>query len=242
MFYLERPIAHRGLHDKVNPENSLGAFAKAIENGYCIELDVHLSKDQTVVVFHDESLERMTGSGGEVSQYVLQSLRNLRLGDTDEKIPTLKEVLDFVAGRVPIVIEIKCNKHDGTIESEVMKLLVHYQGEYTIQSFNPYTLKWIREHYSQVILGLLVTNDFGGTKLKFYEKFVLRYMSFLPVIRPDYIGLDYESFSLIQYFIIKKLTLAKIIFWTISDKETYLECRELCDNIIFENFIPMESK
>jgi len=242
LFYLERPIAHRGLHDDKSPENSLGAFSKALKKGYAIELDIHLSKDLDVVVFHDESLERMTGSRGEISQYVLQSLKNLRLANTDESIPTLKEVLELVDGQVPIVIEVKCNKHDGIIEAELMKLLVHYQGDYTIQSFNPYTLKWIRLHYPQVVLGLLVTNDFANTKLKFYEKFVLRYMSFLPVIRPDYIGLDYESFSLIQYFIIKKLTLAKIIFWTIADEETYIECRELCDNIIFENFTPVETK
>jgi len=237
-FYLENPIAHRGLHTKEIPENSMAAFEKAIELGYTIELDIHLSKDGTPIVFHDEDLERMTGSRGKVSQYILSSLKSLKLLDTDEEIPTLEEVLDFVDGRVPIVIELKVNDHDGELEAEVMKFLHFYEGEYTIQSFNPLTLKWIREHYPNTVLGLLVTSDFSETSLGKAKQKVLQYMGFAPVIRPDYIGLDYKSFNIAQYYLIKMLTHGKIIFWTIDSLDLYEECADLCDNIIFEGFIP----
>lgn len=240
-FYLNKPIAHRGYHGAPDaPENSMRAFELAIENGFSIELDIHLSKEKVPVVFHDEFLERLTGSGGKISNYTLPSLKELKLNNTDQKIPTLAEVLDFVAGRTPLVIEIKCNDHNGEIEAEAMKLLIHYKGEYALQSFNPLTLKWLREHYPTLTLGLLVTNDLKKSKLNFLKKFAVRYMTFIPVIRPDYIGLDYRSFSLIQYFIIKKLTLAKIIFWTIDSESLYRESYELCDNIIFEKFNPLE--
>lgn len=240
-FYLEKPIAHRGYHGAPDaPENSMRAFELAIENGFAIELDIHLTKEKIPVVFHDEYLERLTGSGGKISNYTLASLNELRLNNTDQKIPTLQEVLDFVGGRTPIIIEIKCLEHDGEIEAQAMKLLIAYKGDYTIQSFNPLTLKWLREHYPFLVLGLLVTNDFENSRLSFLKKFAVRYMTFIPVTRPDYIGLDYRSFSILQYFIIKKLTLSKIIFWTIDSESLYNESRELCDNVIFEQFNPLE--
>lgn len=240
-FYLSKPIAHRGFHNTSDaPENSLKAFEYALEHGFAIEFDVHLSKENIPVVFHDEKLERMTGSGGKISNYTLTSLKELKLNGTNEQIPTLSEVLDFVDGRVPLIIEIKNSSHDGLIEAQVMKLLIHYKGEYTIQSFNPLTLKWLREHYPDLVLGLLVTNDLKNSKLSFVKKIILRYMVFLPSVRPDYIGLDYNSFTLLQYFLIKKLTLAKIIFWTIDSESLYKESLDLCDNIIFEKFNPLE--
>ena len=237
-FVYERPIAHRGLHNSEVPENSMEAFALAIENNYAIELDVHLSKDKVPVVFHDEDLERMTGSRGNISQYVLKSLKKLNLKDTENDIPTLQEVLDLVAGKVPLIIEIKGHENDGEIEARVMSLLEHYQGDYTIQSFNPLSLRWVREKYPNTVLGLLVTNDFSDTKLGIMKKIMLQYMTFTPVIRPDYIGLDYETFNIAQYYLIKMLTFGKIVFWTISSEEMYEECKEFADNIIFEGFRP----
>jgi glycerophosphoryl diester phosphodiesterase len=241
-FYLDRPIAHRGFHDEEIPENSMAAFEKAMELGYSIELDIHLSKDGIPVVFHDESLERLTGSKGKVSQYILSSLKKLRLDETDQEIPTLKEVLELVDGKVPLVIELKVNHHDGIIESEVMKTLYGYEGDYAIQSFNPLTLKWLREHYPNTVLGLLTTSDFSDTELGKGKQKVLQYMAFAPVIRPDYVGLDYKTFNIAQYYLIKFMTHGKIVFWTIDSLELYEECIELCDNVIFEGFIPPESE
>lgn len=239
-FYLEKPIAHRGFHNEDLPENSMAAFEKAIELGFAIELDVHLSKDGIPVVFHDEELERMTGSNGRVSQYILSSLKKLHLNGTEQTIPTLEEVLELVDGRVPLIIELKVNDHNGEFEAEVMKYLHFYEGDYTIQSFNPFTLKWIRSHYPNTVLGLLVTSDFSDTDLNLPKRKLLQYMALAPVIRPDYIGLDYKTFNIAQYYLIKMMTHGHIIFWTIDNMDLYEECQDLCDNIIFEGFIPPE--
>lgn len=237
-FYLDRPIAHRGFHTNKIPENSMASFREAMSYGYAIELDVHLSSDDIPVVFHDESLERMTGSKGKISQYTLKSIKGLKLKNTEEKVPTLEEVLNEVDGKVPLVIEVKCLHHSGLIEEKVMELMSDYDGDYVIQSFNPWTLKWIREKHPSTILGLLTTGDYSDTKLNFVQKGLLKYMSFIPLIRPDYIGLDYRTFNLLQYFMIKKLTHGEIIFWTIDDEQLYEECLEFCDNVIFEGFHP----
>lgn len=237
-FYLEKYIAHRGLHDKSKPENSMAAFKAAVENDYAIELDVHLSKDKEVMVFHDETLERLTGSNGKISQYTLGSLKTLKLANTKEQIPTLKEVLEMVDGQVPLIIEIKVNEHDGEIEAQVMKLLHSYKGDYTIQSFNPLTLKWVRKHYPMTILGLLVTRDFSDTGLGVLKQKALENMTFIPVIRPDYIGLDIDTYSKMQLGIIKHFTFNRIVFWTVRTREQMRTAKRLGANIIFENFKP----
>jgi glycerophosphoryl diester phosphodiesterase len=237
-FLFSKPIAHRGFHGSDAPENSMLAFERAMDHGYAIELDVHLTKDGVPVVFHDETLTRLTDANGKVSDYILKSLKSLRLQGTDQDIPTLQEVLNRVGGRTPLVIELKVIHHDGEMEQKVYDLLKDYDGDYAIQSFNPYTCRWFREHAPEVFLGLLVTSDFSDTKLNFVKQKFLQYMLYLPYIRPDYIGLDYDSFNLGQYMIIKGLTFGKIIFWTIKNQETYKECLDLCDNVIFEGFHP----
>ncbi|HIT62490.1 MAG TPA: glycerophosphodiester phosphodiesterase, partial [Candidatus Caccovivens faecavium] len=137
---VETPIAHRGLHDKVSPENSLSAFEKAVENGYAIELDVQLLADDTVVVFHDESLSRMTGNDGYIKFLNKEDLKVLKLGNSKEHIPTFEEVLKLVNGRTPLLIEIKNQFKVGKLEQKVIALLKDYKGEYAVQSFNPFSL------------------------------------------------------------------------------------------------------
>ncbi len=237
-FYLDTYIAHRGLHDSKKPENSTAAFKAAIKHGYAIELDVHLSIDGEVIVFHDETLTRMTGSNGEVGQYTLSSLKELKLLGTKEKIPTLREVLDLVQGQVPLIIEIKVIEHNGELEAATMRELQGYEGEYTIQSFNPLCLKWFRKHYPAVILGLLVTRDFSDTKLSLLKQQALANMTFLPVIRPDYVGLDIDTYSKIQLGIIKKFTFNHLVFWTVKTEQQMRTAKRLGANIIFENIKP----
>ena len=139
---VEQPIAHRGLHDKDTPENSLAAFSKAIEAGYPIELDVRLIADGTVVVFHDNSLSRLTENDGYIKFLNKEDLKYLTLKDSEEKIPTFEEVLNLVNGQVPLLIEVKNESKVGQLESKVIELLKDYKGEYAVQSFNPYVLEY----------------------------------------------------------------------------------------------------
>jgi glycerophosphoryl diester phosphodiesterase len=142
------PIAHRGFfnHPTV-PENSLTAFKMAIAKGYAIELDVRLSADGEVIVFHDEELERATGIKGIVNQ---ASLKNLRLWDSQERIPSLKETLALVDGQVPLYIELKTNEPAGSLEQAVHELVKDYPGRFAILSFNPQSLEWFRLHAPEI--------------------------------------------------------------------------------------------
>ena len=101
---VNKPIAHRGLHDENIPENSLKAFERAIEKGFVIECDIHLTKDNEVVVFHDRNLKRMTGVEGLIDKFKLNELKKLRLCDKEYVIPTLQELLQLVKGTSSTVI------------------------------------------------------------------------------------------------------------------------------------------
>ena len=141
---VETPIAHRGLHDKNIPENSLSAFSKAVEKGYAIELDVQLIADGTVVVFHDKSLSRMTGNDGYLKFLNKDDLKILKLKNSKEHIPTLQEVLDLVNGKTPILIEIKNEAKVGKLEQSLIDILKNYNGEYAVESFNPFSLQYVK--------------------------------------------------------------------------------------------------
>ena len=124
---VETPIAHRGLHDKNTPENSLSAFAKAVEKGYAIELDVQLLADGTIVVFHDDSLARMTGNDGYIKYLNKDDLKALKLKGSKETIPTFEEALKVIDGRVPVLIEIKNQYKVGKLEQETFRHIQTFQ-------------------------------------------------------------------------------------------------------------------
>jgi glycerophosphoryl diester phosphodiesterase len=140
----ERPIAHRGLHDlnKTCWENTLSAFREAVRHDYAIECDVHLSNDGVPVVFHDDDLKRLTGRDGQPCDYSLAELVAMKIGTSDDTIPTLAEMLKTVAGKVPLVIELKGTegKDDGLV-AKVAGLLAGYKGKACIMSFEHWLIR-----------------------------------------------------------------------------------------------------
>ena len=109
-------IAHRGLHNDKYPENSLGAFKRAIRKNYIIEFDVHLLKDGTAVVFHDDNLYRMCGKRKKIKDFTYDELKKIKLLDTNYTIPTLDSVLKLIEGKVPIIVELKYDVKVGLLE------------------------------------------------------------------------------------------------------------------------------
>lgn len=232
---VETPIAHRGLHDKTHPENSLGAFQRACESGYAIELDVQLLADETVVVFHDESLSRMTGNDGYLKFLNKEDLKVLSLGGTKEHIPTFEEVLALVDGKTPLLIEIKNQFKVGKLEQKVIDLLKDYKGEFAVQSFNPFSLNYFKHHAPSILRGQL-SGYFKGEKLAYFKKFLLKRMAFNKNIsEPHFIS--YDATTLPNRFV-KKYKNLPLLAWSVRSKEDYLKVVKHCDNIIFENFIP----
>lgn len=229
-----RPIAHRGLHGIDAPENSLAAFGKAIEAGFPIEIDVRPIDDGTVVVFHDDKLTRMTDLDGYVCNMTRSDLEKIRLRNSDERIPTFKEVLEFVDGRTPLLIEIKNDSTVGQLERDTLELLSSYKGEYAVQSFTPYSMEFFKKNAPQIPRGQL-SCFFDKKDLGFFKRFVLKRLKMNKVSSPDFIS--YNHANLPNKYVTK--TKLPTLAWTVRSNAEMEKCLPYCDNIIFENFIPV---
>ena len=155
-FEKNRYFAHRGLHGDGIPENSLAAFRRACEAGYGIELDVHLTADEKLVVFHDDTLTRMCGTDGTPEEKTLAELQKLSLAGTDERIPSFDEVLALVSGRVPLIVELKGRStKDMRICKAVSERMKSYGGNWCMEAFNPFYVRWFRKNDRSVVRGQL---------------------------------------------------------------------------------------
>lgn len=225
-------LAHRGIHNESVPENSLTSFAIAVEKGYGIELDVHLLKDQTLVVFHDDTLLRMTGVEGRIKDLTYEEVKDLRLDKTSEKIPTLQEVLSLVGGKVGLDIEIKTDAGYKEVTKAVVKELNHYPGPYCITSFHPLVLYWLKKHHKNIIRGQLIS-DFNHTKLPKVLTFLLRNMFLNGITKPDILAC---SLTLLQDKKIQKQRSKKwILAWTVKNEKELKVAKKYSDSIIAEH-------
>lgn len=230
------PFAHRGLHDSSLPENSLAAIEKAVESGYGIEIDVQLSADGHVVVFHDYNLKRMTGLDREVKDLTWAQLQELKLAGTDQPIPLFTEVLGLVRGQVPLLVEIKNEGKVGPLEQAVIEDLRSYNGDFAIQSFNPFVLRYVRDAAPEFIRGQL-SSSFKGDDLTPIKVFLLKYLLLNFISRPVFVS--YACGALPKWFAdrLRKKGL-HLLAWTAKDVEEYIEAKKIFDNVIFEGFTP----
>jgi len=227
------PIAHRGLHtcDNIIPENSLAAFENAISNNYAIELDIQLSKDNEIVVFHDFNLKRLCNIHKNVNELNLSELKKINLANSNEKIPTLAEVLNFVNDKVPLLIEIKNETLSNILESKLDILLRSYKGRFAIQSFNPKSLNWFYKNNKEITRGQL-SYSFYDEKLNFVKKFLLKNMFYNFLSHPHFIAYGIEDLPNAR---VKKLRKKMpILSWTINSSSKLKKAKLFCDNIIFE--------
>ncbi|WBU54040.1 glycerophosphodiester phosphodiesterase family protein [Paracoccus sp. SCSIO 75233] len=242
--FIRLPIAHRGLHSEEVPENSLASFRAAIEAGYGIELDIQPAADGTPMVFHDYDLNRMCGDEGYINDMDLDDLAEQRLAGTDEKIPTLAETLREVAGRVPLLIEIKdqdgrLGDNIGELHDRVAAQLEGYDGPVAVMSFNPHTVKafgkaapeitrgltscaFDKEHWPMLddedreSLGSL--SDFGSSGSEFLSH------HWIDLANPAVAALADRGVPL--------------LCWTIRSADEEAEARKLAGGITFENYRP----
>lgn len=230
---LEVPIAHRGLHtcDNIVPENSLAAFENAISNNYSIELDIQLSKDNEIVVFHDFDLKRLCNIPENVNELNLSELKELHLANSKEKIPTLAEVLDFVDNKVPLLIEIKNETTSNILERKLNDLLRTYKGRFAIQSFNPNSLNWFYKNNKEIIRGQL-SYSFYDEELSFVKKFLLKNMYYNFLSHPHFIAYGIEDLPNSRVKKIRKKM--PVLSWTINSSSKLQKAKMFCDNIIFE--------
>ena len=237
--------AHRGLYKNGTdlPENSLPAFQNAVDHNYGIELDVQLTRDNVPVVFHDNNLNRMCNVNKKVRDLSYTELQTYRLLDTDERIPTLQQVLHLVAGKTPLIIEYKMTGISTETCEIVDPLLQKYDGLYCIESFNPVAVLWYRTHRSHVVRGIL-SESFRKKGYKDYPDFayeILHHMLLNFLIKPDFIAYNVKHSDDLSRTLCHDLYRAPAVAWTIKSQEQMDANRDNFDIFIFEGFIPDES-
>ena len=215
-------IAHRGIFDnKKVPEHSIMAIEKAVKLGFSIEIDIQLTKDNKVVVFHDYNLDRMTKENGFIQEKEYSEIKEINLLDTKEVIPTLREVLEVVDNRVLLDIEIKNTKRISVTCDVVMDDLKNYNN-YVLKSFNPKIVHYLKKNYPNIKVGLLLKKNYSNKIINSLMKsnFILKYC------RPDFLAISKSLAKTKKY---QKLSHKyPTMIWTIeSDDDTS------CDDYIY---------
>ena len=226
--FKHKQFAHRGLWDDDTPENSLAAFHEAKNEGYGAELDVRLTAEGEVVVFHDKSLQRMCGEDKKLCELTLTELREYRLNGTDEAIPTLKEALSALGG-AELICEIK---DEGARTAELCEkaanILRTYGGKYCIESFSPLAVRWFYKNRPHVVRGQLAAKGKGGVK-----RILAGWLCFNFMGRPDFIsyGISRRYPPTLH---LMRLMGTPLIAWTVRSEEEQEQAERVFDSFIFE--------
>ncbi len=245
-----RKYAHRGLYDNAGsvPENSLGAFMAAAERGYAIELDIRLTKDGRVVVFHDGTLERMCGIARPVEELTLAELGELRLLDTEEGIPEFGYFLSALDGRVPLLIEFKTDLPGGGVAERLceaaMAVLDGYDGPYVVESFDYLVLEWFRSRRPDVMRGQLAMGlrcyepamgRRAAAALPAYRKAGLSWLLYNHRGRPHFVAYRFQDAGLAVRLC--RALGAMSAAWTVKAPDDAERLLRSWDSIIFEGFL-----
>ena len=209
-------IAHRGVHNSNIPENTLPAFVKCVDKNYIIELDIHILTDNTIVIYHDHNLKRLTGVNKVIETLSYAQLSKIKI-NKKYTMPTLNQLLHMLDGEVPVLIEIKDMNNNSKFEEELVKILDNYKGKFAIQSMNPFVIDWFYKNRKDYVIGLIVFNNLNYNLVKKYTKKI------------DFISVYKKQLP----FRTKLLTLA----WTIRKESEYKKYVKLCDNLICENIL-----
>lgn len=232
--------AHRGLHekDKTIPENSMAAFEKAIASGYGIELDINLTADEEVVVFHDSNLLRVCGVDKLITACTREELLNCHLEATDEGIPFLADVLRLVDGKVPLLVELKNTSDWPLLCEKAAAMLDDYPGVYCIESFHPGIVRWFYLNRPKVVRGQLSAkwSRFEGTP--FWQSLPIALLLTNLVCRPHFVAYNHKDANQRISLGLYRLMGGKLACWTVRDRDDLTRCQKQFDVMIFEFFRP----
>jgi len=227
----ELPVAHRGYHDLNNIvwENTLSAFSRAVEAGFAIECDLHYASDGVPIIFHDEDLERLCNLKGDVRERTSGELGLIAIGGTKDKVPTLKQLLNLVQGKVPLVLELKGREADDEGFAEtVLEVLEGYEGKVALMSFDHWLLKDLKDLGAPYPVGL-TANGNTAEEYATHEKAME-------------LGLDFISYyyaDLPNSFISRQRDEGiPVITWTVRDEDARKRTFDNADQMTFEGFDP----
>ena len=225
--------AHRGLHDENLPENSMAAFRAALENGYGIELDIHLMKDRKLAVIHDASLLRTAGVDVKITDLTTEDLVNYPLAN-GELIPTFDQVLELYAGKAPLIIELKDDGNSKALVDAAVKAMEGYEGAYCMESFHPQCVYELKKHHPQIIRGQLVMDYFKEEKspLPAVLKWVITNQVENFLTQPDSISYRYADRKNLSNWITRKYWGLQGVTWTLKSQEEF-------DTAVSEGYLPI---
>ena len=237
-------FAHRGLHDNKTdaPENSMAAFRKAIDAGFGIEFDVHVTKDGIPVVFHDFKLDRVCGREGIIEKHTYEELQQYHLCNSEEKIPALRDVLALVDGKVSLIVEIKSESTDLSSCEVIDRMLREYKGAYCIESFNPLVLWWYRCHHKEVVRGQLSSNFAKDGNFRGPLYFVIQHLLLNFLAKPDFIAYNHKFYKETGRRLCHGLYRLPAAAWTIRSQQDLEAMQGHFEVFIFDSFYPKEEK
>lgn len=209
-------IAHRGVHNSKMIENTLPAFIRAIDKNYIIELDIHILRDNKIVIMHDYNLKRLTGVNKIVETLSYAQLSKIKIKGKYQ-ILELTKLMHIINGKVPLLIEVKDVNNNQRFEENLVKILDNYKGKFAIHTSNPFVIDWFHKNRKEYVIGLIIYNKINYNMLKKCIKKV------------DFISLNKKEIPI-------KCS-KKILGWTIKNEKEYNKYKEKCFNLICENIL-----
>jgi glycerophosphoryl diester phosphodiesterase len=244
LYWLKRPIAHRGLHDQAKGiiENSASAVRAAMGGGYAVEVDLHCCAGHMPVVFHDATLDRLTPETGPLAARDAEALCSIPLRNSDDRILSLPALLALVNGRVPLLLEVKSTwTHERKYEANIALLLASYPGPVAVMSFDPYCVAAFREVLPSLPRGLVAERfdhpDYWS-QLTFSQRFARRNLLTSAFARPHFIAYDIRALPAVAPLVAQTVFGLPLLTWTVRTKEEQDRALRYADAMIFEGIRP----
>ena len=237
-----RPVAHRGLHGNGIVENSLSAAVAAVAANYAIEVDLQLSKDGEVVIFHDETLDRLTNQQGDVVARSAAELKAIKLKDTNDTIPALAELLALVAGKVPLVLELKSSwGGDTVLAKKVAEQLLNYEGPVVVMSFDPDLVAALKSYAPGLPRGIVAERRYLHPYWKFLSAGKKQYLGLLLHIlrtKPHFVAYAQFDLPAVAPLIARYVFGMPLLSWTVRTEKERSRVSKWVNQIIFEHIRP----
>jgi glycerophosphoryl diester phosphodiesterase len=238
-----RPVAHRGLHDGVSAiENTTSAFRAAIDNGFAIETDVQLTADGEAMVHHDFALGRLTLGSRQLAAMTAAGLKEVPFKATADRMMTLGELCDFVAGRTPLVIELK-SRFDGDVRlaARAAAVLKGYFGPAALMSFDPAPIRMLCDTAPDVTRGIVAERHYEDNEwrqLSAAQKRSLAFLLHAPRTRPHFVAYHVKDLPSPGPWIARNVFGRPLLTWTVRTAEDQQRAKRWADQMIFEGFRP----
>jgi glycerophosphoryl diester phosphodiesterase len=239
-----RPIAHRGLHDAQRGiiENTATAFRAAISGGYGIETDLQISADGEAMVHHDDALGRLTDGAGRLSELSAAEIRGVQFKATADRILTLGELIDLVAGRATLLLELKSHFNgDDRLLARVADVLSGYRGAAALMSFDPELVELARNKYPTLIRGIVAERHYSHSEWKELPASARWNMGLLlhvPRSRPQFIAYSVQDLPAGPPLLIRALCRLPLLTWTVRGDKDRMRAARWADQVIFEGWRP----